>query len=35
MLVSKVETNRESKDSKDKGGNDDNNRIFLNLNLFL
>jgi hypothetical protein len=31
MLVSKVETDRESKDSKDKGSDDDN-RIFLNLN---
>ena len=33
MLVSKVETNTESKDSKDKGNNNNNNRIFLNLSL--
>jgi hypothetical protein len=34
MLVSKVETDIESKDSKDKGSNNnDNNRIFLNLSL--
>jgi hypothetical protein len=34
MLVSKVETDRESKDSGNKGSNDDN-KIFLNLNLSL
>jgi hypothetical protein len=34
MLVSEVETDRESKDSRDEGGDDDNG-IFLNLNPFL
>jgi hypothetical protein len=34
MLISKVKTNKESKDNKDKGSSN-NNKIFLNLNLFL